>query len=134
MQNLAGHHEANKFCTLELEAAGIPVVALEKPYGETRSTVGGQLGPFSFRRAWVYWVVEGRMSEEHARAIDSTPLESKQVAPYSGGRQTWGAVIRVDGFSGGGAAITGAVYSWHIDTPDGLKFFANKVREFGLAP
>lgn len=134
MQNLAGNPEATKFCTTELEAAGIPVAALDDPHGEVPSTVGGPLGPFSFRRAWVYWVAEGTMSAEHARAIDNAPRESEQETKYSGGRQTWGAVVRVDGFAGGGASIRGDIDLWHIDTPDGLKFFADKVRELGLVP
>lgn len=93
--------------------------------------IGGKLGPFTFRRAWVYWCVSGAMSHEHAIAIDSTPMESEQGTKYSGGSRTWGDVIRADGFAGG-RRPDGPVETWHIDTPDGLKFFADKVRELGF--
>jgi hypothetical protein len=131
MRNLAGHPNSTALCAIELQAAGITITALDRPHGEPGSLVGGQVGPFKFRRAWVYWCVSGKMSEEHARAINLAPREpTDRDSKYSGGEHTWGSVIRVDGFAGG-RDVDGSVDSWHIDTEDGLAFFAAKLREFG---
>ena len=135
MQNLAGHPKATELIAIELQKAGIPIEMLDVPYGEPRATLGGSIGKFIFRRAWVYWTVsvEGgaEMSESHARQINDAPRDSQDATKYSGG-DTWGGVIRVDGFSGG-TSVSGPVDSWHIDTPDGLAYFADRLREFGYA-
>lgn len=133
MQNLAGHPQSTKLCAIELESAGVPLVVFDEPAGEPRSWIGGRLGPFTFRREWVYWCVSGHMSLGHARAIDAAerPVRGDDTR-YSGGRGVWGDVIRVDGFSGGTAVGEHGCSAWHIDTPDGLRYFADRVREFGL--
>jgi len=132
MQNLAGHPKATELISVELQNAGIPIEVLDAPYGEPRATLGGRIGKFIFRRAWVYWTVrvdgDAEMSESHARQINDAPRESQDATKYSGG-DTWGGVIRVDGFAGG-TGVSGPVDSWHIDTPDGLAYFADKLREF----
>lgn len=133
MQNLAGHPNATALCAVELQAANIRIVALDEPYGFPRSLVAGQVGAFTFRRAWAYWIVDGEMSEAHARAINTAVRHpTDRDSKYSGAECTWGDVIRVDGFSGG-TEVTGPVDSWHIDTDDGLAFFAAKLVEFGYA-
>jgi hypothetical protein len=133
MQNLAGHPNATALCAVELQAANIRIVALDEPYGEPRSLVAGQVGAFTFRRAWVYWIVNGTMSKAHAHAINTAERPpTERESRYSGGEQTWGDVIRVDGFAGG-RDVTGPVDSWHIDTEDGLAYFAVRLREFGYA-
>ena len=80
MQNLAGHPKATELVAIELQKAGIPIEMLDVPYGaygEPRATLGGSIGKFIFRRAWVYWTVhvEGgaEMSESHARQINDAP-------------------------------------------------------------
>lgn len=132
MQNLAGHPQATEFIAIELQKAGIPIEMLNAPWGEPRATLGGRLGKFRFRRGWVYWIVDdAEMTEAHARQINAEPRESQDATKYSGGN-TWGGVIRVDGFAGG-RSVGGPVDTWHIDTPDGLAYFADRLREFGYA-
>lgn len=135
MQNLAGHPKATELIAIELQKAGIPIEMLDVPYGEPRATLGGSIGKFIFRRAWVYWTVRvevgAEMSESHARQINDALRDSQDATKYSGG-DTWGGVIRVDGFSGG-TSVSGPVDSWHIDTPDGLAYFADRLREFQYA-
>ena len=132
MQNLAGHPKATELIAIELQKAGIPIEALDSPWGEPRAMLGGRLGKFRFRRGWVYWIVDdAEMSEAHASQINSAPRESQDATRYSGDN-TWGGVIRVDGFAGG-TSVRGPVDSWHIDTADGLAYFADRLREFGYA-
>ena len=80
MQNLAGHPKATELIAIELQKAGIPIEMLDVPYGEPRATLGGSIGKFIFRRAWVYWTVrvEGgaEMSESHARQINDADAVS----------------------------------------------------------
>ncbi len=59
MQNLAGKVDCDKTIRLELERCGIPVIVGERSTGEVPATLTGKLGPFTFRRAWYYWVVDG---------------------------------------------------------------------------
>ena len=133
MKNLAGNKDSTALASAELAVAGIPTMNAH-PYGEVGAAVQGILGPFTFRRAWVYWVAEGEMSEENARAINDAPMPTDEHGTkYSGGRGTWGDVVRAEGFAGG-QLVTRPVDSWHIDSPEGLKFFADKVRELGLVP
>ena len=166
MRNLAGNSSstATDLCIAELKAAGITVVDIEQgTSGEVRSKVTGTLGPFTFERYWCYWVVRGRMSYEHAQAINTAkrpiprrcqggwrvagrrfPTVDHALAwmgrhgrpvcrsKYSGYESTWGDVIRVEGFAGGTKVDPWGCSSWHVDTADGLAYFAAKVREFGL--
>ena len=69
MKNLAGDPHATTECRAELDAAGVPVEVLDKPYGEPQSRVGGKLGDFTFRRAWYYWIVCGPMPLQQAEAM-----------------------------------------------------------------
>lgn len=129
MRNLAGHPESSEICAAELAAAGIPVEKLPQPCGEPRSLIGGSLGGFTFRRAWVYWSVKGAMSRTLAHELNTTPRGSDLGTKYSGGGKTWGDVIRVEGFAGGTNVSAGGCSSWHIDTEDGLAKFADFIRE-----
>lgn len=64
-------------CALELQAAGVPIVLL--PSRETLagidSRVGGELGGFTFRRAFSrwYWVVRGPMPLDVAEQVYADP-------------------------------------------------------------
>jgi len=91
MRNLAGHEQATEYCTEELKRCGIRVVEAEVK-GEVPSRVIGKLGPFTFRRAWYYWVVKG-----------PTPLHVaiELYANYVGKKD-----IRVDGHCGCPAPIS----------------------------
>jgi hypothetical protein len=79
MQNLAGHPDSTRLAKSELEAAGIPVVTLAEPYGEPKAWIGGDLHGFTFRRAWYYWVVEGRMPIDQARGLYADDVGRKDV-------------------------------------------------------
>lgn len=132
MKNLAGNKNSTALASVELTEAGIPTVNAA-PYGEVGAAVCGVLGPFTFRRAWVYWVAEGEMSEDNAKTINDEPMSNDDHGTkYSGGRGTWGDVVRAEGFAGG-QLVTRPIDCWHIDSPEGLKFFADKIRELGLA-
>lgn len=68
MINLAGHRDADRIVEEELFVAGIEPVRVQ-PYGEAHTIWAGRLGPYTFRRSWYYWVVEGPVPLEAARAI-----------------------------------------------------------------
>lgn len=73
MQNLAGRPNATAVAAQELQQAGVPITILPEPWGEPQSWAGGELPGFTFRRAWRYWVVEGRMPLAAARLIHAHP-------------------------------------------------------------
>lgn len=79
MQNLAGHKDSTRICREELLAAGIPTEALNEPYGEPQSWVGGTLNGFTFRRAWYYWIVEGPMPLDTANRLYADPIGARDV-------------------------------------------------------
>lgn len=79
MQNLAGRPDSTYHCRDELLAAGVPVVFLDEPHGEPQSQVGGQLGPYEFRRLWYYWAVRGRVPIEAARRLYADPAGRHDV-------------------------------------------------------
>jgi hypothetical protein len=63
-ENLAGNHYSNdKKCEDELFVSGIPILKLKEfinEKDEVVTSVRGKLGPWSFKRAWRYWVAEGK--------------------------------------------------------------------------
>jgi hypothetical protein len=54
-------------------------VPVEDPKGEVESRVRGQLGPYSFRRAWKYWVVNGDVPLDVARELYSDPVGETDI-------------------------------------------------------
>jgi hypothetical protein len=62
MKNLAGVETADDVIKLELKAAGIPIC---KFFGQHKHevpwTYEGKLFGWTFRRAWYYWVADGRL-------------------------------------------------------------------------
>lgn len=130
MKNIAGHPQASQICADELQEVGIKIQVLAEPHGEPRSIIGGYLNGFTFRRAWVYWCVEGKMSHDKANELNMSPRPVTTTdTKYSGAARTWGDVIRVEGFAGGTAVRADGCDSWHIDTMDGLQKFADHVRK-----
>ena len=115
LPNLAGSDESDKVCTQELEAAGITVVALPEcaRKGETKTCIMGEVGHWSFTRAWRYWVAEG----------PGLPVEAAEILHEQHGKE-----VRVDGhcgcpsprewFKGFGVGL------YHIDTQEGLTALA----------
>jgi hypothetical protein len=60
MINLAGNPECDDYIRNELLDVGIPVIESTEPNKqEVNSKVYGKLGPFTFTRAWYYYVVKG---------------------------------------------------------------------------
>jgi len=68
MKNLAGVQEADISIKEELYLSGIAAYP-QKGEGEVPYTIIGKLGPWTFKRAWYYWMV----SVEHTK--DGLPLE-----------------------------------------------------------
>lgn len=74
MRNLAGDSRATERVTRELERCGIPVVQTGAAVGvEVKAAVYGQLGPFSFKRAWYYYRVNGPVPIAVARQLYEDP-------------------------------------------------------------
>ena len=109
--NLAGSDLSNEHCIHELELAGIEVVRLPDVcrYGEANTLIMGQLGPWSFRRAWCYWVAEGP---------GIPPVEAEAL------HEQHGKVARVDGHCGAPSPLEWfkgfAVGHYHVDAQEGL--------------
>lgn len=80
MQNLAGNPRATGRVTRELTRCGIPIVQKdEPPRGEVKSAVYGQLGPFTFKRAWYYYRVNGPMPIKIARDLYENPVGKTDI-------------------------------------------------------
>ncbi|MGK3981201.1 hypothetical protein WMF38_56920 [Sorangium sp. So ce118] len=80
MRNLAGVAEADTWIRGELDEAGVQRVTAEKPLGgEVPATVYGKLGPFTFRRAWYYWVVDGNVPLSVAEEMYAHPVGRRDV-------------------------------------------------------
>lgn len=79
MRNLAGDKRSNASIHDELEAAEIEIVEVPEPYGEPHATLIGKLGPFTFRRAWYYWLVEGPVPVAVAMELYEHPIGRKYV-------------------------------------------------------
>lgn len=162
MKNLAGHPEADDHCIAELDAAGIDKVIVAR-YGEPRTIIAGRLGGIEFRRAWYYWVAEGRVPLDVARRLYEDPVGRRdvRVAGHCGcppPERPWiewfdgdeYVIVDPDGieeaaydrfaarkaldadskprFVKSTEGLQGYVTSYHIDSAEGLKLFADAVR------
>ncbi|KKN88872.1 hypothetical protein LCGC14_0244790 [marine sediment metagenome] len=116
--NLAGSEASDEVCTRELERAGIEVVKLPEicRYGEPKTVVMGQLGPWGFRRTWYYWVAEGP---------GIPPVEAEAL------HEEHGKVVRVDGHCGAPSPLEWfkgfAVGHYHVDAQEGLTALAETI-------
>lgn len=80
MKNLAGNPEADHHIERELFAAGIEVVRHpERLRGEVPRTLTGKLGPFTFDRAWYYWMVHGPVPLPVAEELYAHPYGQTDV-------------------------------------------------------
>jgi hypothetical protein len=122
MQNLAGHPESTRLAKSELEEAGIPVVALDAPYGEPRAWVGGAIGEFTFRRAWYYWIVNGPMPLAQAEEmyVHADGRHDVRVAGHCGCPPPSEWADEVDGQM--------VVDCYHVDTAAGLALIAATIK------
>lgn len=160
MQNLAGNPDCDAVIQGELLAAGIRLVRGEKQKGEVSATITGALGAFTFTRAWYYWIVEGKMPLEVARELYADPVgkRSVRVAGHIGspppkdpwieweddeGRRIFPISKKPENFSEKDAGYQvfvkdpskvgkGFVTTYHIDTSEGLKVFADAIRNHKL--
>ncbi len=160
MENLAGNPTCDMFIERELQNAGIRLVKGKKQRGEVPATVTGALGAFRFMRAWRYWIAEGDMPLEAAKALyaDSIGKIDVRVAGHAGcpppespwveWRDNKGRRIfpmskkpkyyseKDDGyqiyFDDPSKVGMGFIPLYHIDTDEGLKLFASIIRKYQL--
>jgi hypothetical protein len=78
MKNLAGDPKCDAEIRRELTRARIPIVATSSR-GEVPASIAGELGPFKFRRAWYYWVVDGPVPLDVARELYADPVGATDV-------------------------------------------------------
>ncbi len=79
MKNLAGDDNCDREIRRELERARIEIVEGERSTHEVPASLTGKLGPFTFRRAWYYWVAEGPMPIKMARELYADPVGKDDV-------------------------------------------------------
>ncbi len=127
MKNLAHAADCDRQIREELGRAGIPIIATDRSGREVPYTLTGKLGPFTFTRAWCYWIVDGAVPMRAAQEMYEHPE----------GRRA----VRVGGMAGNDAPErwivgrqhdTPVVMKYHIDTQAGLLLFVETVRRHGL--
>lgn len=112
MKNLAGVKDCDRHIRDELERAQIEIIEGERSKGEVAATLTGKLGPFTFERAWYYWMVHGPMPLEVAREMYehhdgrravragghacAPPPEGESNWRASDGREVWAAKERAE--------------------------------------
>jgi hypothetical protein len=79
VKNLAGDKECDKYIKEELDRACIDVIPLDRKGYEVPASIGGRLGPFTFTRAWYYWMVEGPMPLNVAKELYAHPEGARTV-------------------------------------------------------
>lgn len=122
MKNMAGKNDADSLESIrrELALAGIPIVVVDPGRDEVPSPHGGLLHGWEFSRAWVYW---------RAKCVSGTPLRRKEAEALQ--------ILCVNAVRPSGDAC-GRIYdgltdiaSYHVDTQEGLDFFAAYLRYRG---
>lgn len=74
MKNLAVDKDCDGPIELELTRCGIEIVWNQPRDGEVPSSLRGALGKFSFRRAWYYWMVSGKVPLAMANELYGDPV------------------------------------------------------------
>lgn len=74
LRNLAGHINPDFAIEEELRRCRIGAIRGERSAGEVGASITGWLGPFTFRRAWRYWVAEGRVPLHVAEELYADPV------------------------------------------------------------
>lgn len=96
MRNLAGRKDCDRFIRKELNKVNIPIVARDLSKREVPASIAGQLGPFSFERAWFYWVVRGPLPLHVARKLYQHPERNViRASGYAGGIHPNQVAIRI---------------------------------------
>ncbi len=133
MGNHAGRGECNPFIKLELQLAGIDIIE-KKGEGEVPYLYAGQMGAFSFRRAWTYWIVNGPVPLSLANKMYETEEGKKnvRVAGHCGCPPPEEWARPSDSKKGADRKIEWktepVIDTYHIDTWKGLKLFADTLR------
>jgi hypothetical protein len=79
VNNLAGKADCDAAILRELERSRISAAHGPRTYGEVSYSVTGRLGDFTFRRAWYYWIVEGRVPLAVAETLYADPVGRTDV-------------------------------------------------------
>jgi len=79
MENLAGNDSCDKIIRDELEDCLIASVDTGRLQAEVPSSLTGVLGPYRFRRAWRYYVMEGPVPMKVAEELYADPIGKKDV-------------------------------------------------------
>lgn len=101
MKNLAGDKDCDRDVERELTRCKIEIVRGDRTDREVPASITGKLGPFTFRRAWYSWVVDGPMPLEVARELYADPVGKTDVR--AGGDagcrppETWADYFDADG-------------------------------------
>ncbi len=127
MQNLAGNKDCDEFIRSELKRSRIKVVRGERSKGEVPASITGKLGPFTFVRAWRYWMVSGPVPLAVAKELYADPVGATDVQVAGDCRcpapeKPWTT-------RKGGKEF---VMWYHIDSEIGLRLFADTIRKHGL--
>ena len=102
MENLARNKDCDKFIKLELKRSRIDVIHGMRRKSEVPTSITGKLGPFTFERAWYYWVVSGPVPLAVAKELYGDPVGATdiRVAGHCGcppPKRPWITVITLDG-------------------------------------
>lgn len=125
--------EVNPLVAAELIEAGITVFKTgTAPTGEVPTDLIGRLGGWEFTRAWTYWVARGRMPIAAARALEDMGSFADYHVRWPS-KSTWHPDVIAREYVQESEAFprddsTAYVTMYHIDTPDGLKQFADFVK------
>lgn len=81
MINLAGCSRAvaNETVEAELHRCKIKSIEIEDNHPEVHTTIGGQLGVYTFRRQWYYWSVSGLVPLDIAEMLYADPCGRKDI-------------------------------------------------------
>lgn len=83
MINLAGRPDADAEIRRELERARLEIVELDRTKLEVSATLAGKFGPWTFTRAWYYWVAAAPDGQgipiELARELYKDPVGKTDV-------------------------------------------------------
>jgi hypothetical protein len=121
MKNYARRADADDEISAELTTAGIESVNVGEwfrtSHPQMRTVIVGQLGPWTFRRAWYYWIASGPgLPPRYANAL----------------HETHGNDVRVDGNCTCPSPLDQnkgfATGLYHVHTADGLKALADALR------
>lgn len=102
MINLAGRSDCDQHIARELRHARITPERCEPSGHEVNASIVGRLPGFLFKRAWNYYVVEGRVPIDVAHALYEDPLgrDDVRVAGHCGcppPTDPWLTYLDVDG-------------------------------------